>query len=657
MIQKAPKLHPRISLIGSTLLISLVTACGGSKTVSVDEYDQLSSQDNGSDAGGLQTATEQSQAGASGSTDYTTVSNASGNISAPAVPEPNIGSALPADTGPESLTSGDTGSQPDPVEDPVIVFPTDEVALVIEENPTMFKWNIAAAALSSVTGFEIIVNDGVNAAEQFRDNTIPASVCSDRGECSFPIALNALQLQNPEFVWSIRTVMDNDQILTAEARIPVEQQETVIAPVVNLENAIYVSADGNDGNTGDTPSKALRSIQNAVDLAEAGDTVFIKAGNYGNENIRVTKSGSTDKPIVLEGYQARPGDRPMIDGFNHQSSLDSSKMPLLDGGSRANTGMGIFVSGDNVEIRNIQLTNYKIGLYAERVDNILVDHVIATDLGNPNKNYDGHGINVVGGSTNSTVSNNTVVNATAQAISFEGENSVLEGNAVYADETNYGLDGNTNYYFILYDANNNTIRNNHIERVGELTHLGHGYTVKKAGENNIFENNSATNILGGAIVARHSRVKNNVYRNNYVNGGVGLFVKDGAQNNLFKDNIVENAYRGIVFGNYGEDDYNTNNMGGSNNTFDGNTLRNIDEAAIFFWEWGSIPSHAANNIFNNITIEGANYLFGNSSQTSGNIFRNSNVSDVPNWAVSISPYGDGDLSVSLENNTFSNTGF
>ncbi len=60
---------------------------------------------------------------------------------------------------------------------------------------------------------------------------------------------------------------------------------------------------GNDGNDGQSPSKAFRSIQRAADIARPGTLVHILPGIY-RETVRPAQSGSETKPIV---YRAEGG--------------------------------------------------------------------------------------------------------------------------------------------------------------------------------------------------------------------------------------------------------------------------------------------------------------------------------------------------------------
>lgn len=72
---------------------------------------------------------------------------------------------------------------------------------------------------------------------------------------------------------------------------------------------IYVSPTGTGSGSAEDP---LGSIQDAVDAAEAGDTIYLRAGTYGpTTNIQITESGTSTAPITLRPYE---DEQVIIDG-------------------------------------------------------------------------------------------------------------------------------------------------------------------------------------------------------------------------------------------------------------------------------------------------------------------------------------------------------
>ncbi|MBD2043464.1 right-handed parallel beta-helix repeat-containing protein [Microcoleus sp. FACHB-672] len=63
----------------------------------------------------------------------------------------------------------------------------------------------------------------------------------------------------------------------------------------------YVSPAGSDENSG-TPEEPFQTIQKAATVAQAGDTVYIRAGTY-REKITPANSGTADQPITFKPYK------------------------------------------------------------------------------------------------------------------------------------------------------------------------------------------------------------------------------------------------------------------------------------------------------------------------------------------------------------------
>ena len=85
---------------------------------------------------------------------------------------------------------------------------------------------------------------------------------------------------------------------------------------------VYVVApNGEDSNPG-TEAAPLRTIQKAIDLAQAGTTILVRAGSY-FEDLRIGRSGSASSPISLRNF---PREKPTID---FQASLPSTVRRLL----------------------------------------------------------------------------------------------------------------------------------------------------------------------------------------------------------------------------------------------------------------------------------------------------------------------------------------
>jgi len=102
--------------------------------------------------------------------------------------------------------------------------------------------------------------------------------------------------------------------------------------------AYFVATTGNNGNAGTSEAAAWATIAYAATRAMAGDIVYVKAGDYGNELVVVGNSGTSNAPIRFEGYRVSPGDIQSPGYFDlHQTGgppppiLDANRMPLFSG--------------------------------------------------------------------------------------------------------------------------------------------------------------------------------------------------------------------------------------------------------------------------------------------------------------------------------------
>lgn len=420
--------------------------------------------------------------------------------------------------------------------------------------------------------------------------------------------------------------------------------------------AYYVSTNGDDTNDGMSEAQALRTIQHGIGLLSAGDTLYVKAGDYGRVEMRISASGTESAPIVVEGYRETPGDNPRIVNFDHTSEPDASVMPLLDGSNRG-SGRGITVTGDYVVVKNFQVHEYNAGGTLSGNHGVF-DNIIASKFGVRTDDYDGSGFWLR--NTGNTLRNSVMVDAGGQGITLVGSGNLVEFTKIYgtSDADANGMD----YYFIISGqpdpANDHVVMNNYMERVGSVAHVGHGFTVKGIGERNLFENNTAVNMGGGGFVARHSGARNNIYRNNTILGGDSVLIRDGASDNLFENFIIRGSRYGIMFSDVLGEDLPANGNGGHRNTLRNFVLEDIQDAVIFFVGYGGAHNAVSrDNVIENIThTGGTEWMFWGDHYSENNVIRDSTFEDVERWALSRYITVD-DLDVTFEDSTCTDCGF
>lgn len=432
----------------------------------------------------------------------------------------------------------------------------------------------------------------------------------------------------------------------------------LIRPASDLGNIYYVSTTGNNANSGTSEAQPWRTITYAASNTSpvtAGDLVYIKAGNYGGENMHIEKTGTKAFPILFEGYQNTPDDNPDL---NHSfgDALDASVMPLLDGGDRA-TANGAFeiITKNYITIKNLQITNCKFGIYGYGSSNITLDNIVITEQGDINDSYDGTGISLnkdngnSGGNYN-VVRNCFVENTAAEGYSFDGNNNVIENCKVYCSENtaNAAMD-----YYIVFQGNNNLISNCHAERIGDLDHDGHGIQFKGDCEYNKVINCTAVNT--GGIGARHRGAKNNIFKNCKSYDLYGYVIRDGASDNIFKNCEAINCFSSVLF--YDTDEDGGAQYTGRNNRFENCILRGTNENVIDFFYYDR-ESLCDNNTFANCVIDGGDYLFNCDRSNQDNKLVNCVVTNVTNYSRTAYQQGTNyPLDVILENTDFFNNGF
>ncbi len=422
------------------------------------------------------------------------------------------------------------------------------------------------------------------------------------------------------------------------------------------KNVYYVSTTGDDSNSGLSESQAWRTIAFAASSASPvspGDIVYIKAGNYGNEKVVFETDGTKGNPIIFEGYQTVPGDNPDLK-WEYGDSLNASVMPLLDGGDRS---IGIGIKAHNrkyIIIKNIQIRNYRFGLYAWNAHNIKISNIIAMNFGDINAEYDGYGIVLGSLASNNTIENCSVLNAAAEGISIYGDNNYLKNCRVYGDDKSTGDKSATDYY-IHIGGNNNIVESCYVERIGNLVHGGHGIDIKGNCENNLILNCVSKGMREEGFELRHRGVRYNTLENCItINGGYAI--RDGASYNTIKNcKSINASYAAVLF-------YDTDEDGGAHycgryNVFENCIFQDTKGYEISFVEY-NLASIADSNTFVNCVFDGGEYLFNCDRENKNNKMVNCIVTNVKNYYTTANNQPiEYPLNFDFEYTVFWNNGF
>ena len=298
-------------------------------------------------------------------------------------------------------------------------------------------------------------------------------------------------------------------------------------------NVYYVSNSGNDKNNGQNQNNSWRTITFAATMAKAGDVVYIKAGDYGKENVVIKNSGSISKPIKFIGYKTTIGDGELLER-SVGMQFDSKKLPLLKNGN------GIAISCKKksfVIIRNIQIESYSLyGINFDSSSYLILDRVYVQKTKWAIRTIDAN-------STNNRIINSYVANSSQTGIEVMNKNNLID-NTWAVSSYRSSMD----YYLIIRggkEGTNNTIRNCYVNRFINDSHSGHGISLKAdqhmngySLEYNLVEN---CQIIGAKLELRHRPVRYNVFRNCVINGNKGISINDGASYNILENITIKNA--------------------------------------------------------------------------------------------------------------------
>ncbi|MCX5528533.1 right-handed parallel beta-helix repeat-containing protein [Streptomyces bobili] len=157
-----------------------------------------------------------------------------------------------------------------------------------------------------------------------------------------------------------------------------------------LAAELYVAATGSDSNPG-TITAPLKTIQRAVDLAQAGTTIQVRGGTYApSTNIQLLKSGTADQPITLRGYN---NERVVIDGENMPYT------PGAVGSSIPRSGRGaVHIEGEHWRLSGLEIIHGPYGVFGVDTSSNVFDRLVTRD------NYES-GFHLQGASSNNQILN------------------------------------------------------------------------------------------------------------------------------------------------------------------------------------------------------------------------------------------------------------
>jgi len=321
-------------------------------------------------------------------------------------------------------------------------------------------------------------------------------------------------------------------------------------------NFIYVKADYIGFNDG-SAEKPYNNIQDAINLAEDGDTIYVFGGLY-EESLIIDKKikieGGVDKieTIIDPIYHVRylveiNSDEVTIESITFQDDnsdmsstigafiyIESTNNRIIGNKLKNTISNGIYIgstSSDNlIDGNSINNTNIGIKIYNSNTNDI-TNNVISKS----NEN----GIEIESSSINNLLYGNNVKNSVESGIKIKESNDIIARNNTIKNCGYYGIHIlNSENLFIL----NNSIENNiggglyqssSQDTIHDNIFKENTRGITLIGDNNLIYNNSFVSSSASAIYAQASSLDNVIFLNKFLDNSISA--KDEGQNIWYQD--------------------------------------------------------------------------------------------------------------------------
>lgn len=268
---------------------------------------------------------------------------------------------------------------------------------------------------------------------------------------------------------------------------------TVIADDVN--NTLYVGGNG-PGN--------YSAIQDAIDNASDGDTVFVYSGTY-IENVVVNKS------IMLIG--------------------EDRNLTIIDG---AGKGVVLSISADDTVLTGFTIINGKLGFGGSYVISLIANF---SNISYNNIKNGAGGISLYNSSFNTLFENYIFASLTDMSLD-NSHNNTISKNTVDSGGATTGIS--------FSSSNNNTISNNQISNTHE------GILIGGSSEGSCFNNFYNNFIFNNSYGLDFRNGSNNIFSGNYIISNhvegisLGCYSYAGNNNKIFCDSNNNQLYNNYI---------------------------------------------------------------------------------------------------------------
>ena len=360
-------------------------------------------------------------------------------------------------------------------------------------------------------------------------------------------------------------------------------------------NIYYSTRESRTWTVDDDGPADFSIIQEAINAASPGDTIYVKAGTYyGMVNINKTVSlvGENRENAIIEGaimvvgvIFGEQGGNIVINGF----TIRSDGIHLLPGA----TGLTITIQN------NIIINSPAEGIFADvgpGATAIIQNNVIVN-------NY--YGI-VLSGSSNHTISGNIVANNSFVGLFLQGTSyNTLRNNHMIENKYNFAVIGgfihdidpsntiNGKPIYYLINRNNMVVDSATFPNVGYFGFINSTNIVVQdlrveglllaSTNNSLITRNYITNSFYGIHLEGSSN--NFMTGNNVTNNYIGISVRGSPNNHIFRNHIINNNCYGVW-------------LSSSDNTYVSENNVTNNGSGIHF-EWASYNTISGNNLVNN----------------------------------------------------------
>ena len=281
--------------------------------------------------------------------------------------------------------------------------------------------------------------------------------------------------------------------------------KTATCKVTVTDKVLYVSKNGSDSNSGTSPNNALKTIKKGISKLSAGYTLMVNAGTYYENDISLSKSGTSSNPIkiVANGNVIINGS-----GKKRLLKIQNTKYVEINGFTFQNLyakdakGIIIHPNTENLNIINCKFINIKTS--------------------NPRGEDDGASAIFIDGSSTKAINNITIKNCTltnisagwSEAISVDGNctnititgvkltSSGIKGNIGICICGNYGTCSNKS----LDRPRNVIISNCYVSNCKSPYDPGSAYGIYIDGGANVtISNNTVENCEGGIEIGAEQK--------------------------------------------------------------------------------------------------------------------------------------------------------